>query len=166
MNSSKEFLMERLELLAQSYPTSIIRYYFDTCDNDHFICVQPEETLVHILDNEAISIHKEFRNLYPRESLSFLDINEDLYFDELLFDYAPKPVLDLYNNLFNDELFSKFKSKSAFDLKEIKKAVSVSKAKHINKIVYKSSAVNLVYTKTKAHESYLDNQLEECALAA
>lgn len=89
--NSKEFLKKKLEELSSNYPNTTIKYYFDEYDNDHFVCIFPQHDLETIIDNEAMAIDRIFIKKYPSESLSFIEIDDNLMFDELVF--AQYPIL-------------------------------------------------------------------------
>lgn len=86
---SKEFLKNRLFDLAVDYPSTIIKYYFDGFDNDHFICIYPNSDLKEIIAKEAIDLDRYFISHFPSESLSFIDADETLTFDELVAEFYP-----------------------------------------------------------------------------
>lgn len=87
---SKNFLISNLKEIVLKYPLSTIAYYFDSFDNDHYICISPSEELNKVIDNEALSIDRQFLKLFPTESLSFISFDDNLSFDELVFHHAPQ----------------------------------------------------------------------------
>lgn len=93
--TSKEFLKSKLFDLTAEYPATTIKYYFDTFDNDHFICIHPKEDLDNIIAKVAMIIDREFINFFPNESLSFISFDESLSFDELVFEYIPTSILEI-----------------------------------------------------------------------
>lgn len=93
--TSKEFLKSKLFDLTAEYPATTIKYYFDTYDNDHFICIQPKEDLDNIIAKVAMIIDREFIKNFPNESLSFISLDESLSFDELLFEYIPTSIIEV-----------------------------------------------------------------------
>lgn len=86
---SKEFLKNCLQELACKYSNSTIKYYFDTFDNDHYVMIAPESDLQNIMQNDAINIDREFITKFPYESISFINKNDALSFDELVFYHLP-----------------------------------------------------------------------------
>ena len=86
---SKEFLKDKLSDLSIIYPATIIKYYFDTFDNDHFVCIYPNADLREIIEKQATIIDRQFINSFPTESLSFIDIEDALTFDELVAEFYP-----------------------------------------------------------------------------
>lgn len=93
--TSKEFLKSKLFDLSAEYPATIIKYYFDTFDNDHFICIDPKDDLDKIIISEAMGIDREFIKRYPIESLSFISLKDNLLFDELVYQYTPSSILEI-----------------------------------------------------------------------
>lgn len=93
--TSKEFLKSKLFDLSAEYPATTIKYYFDTFDNDHFICIHPKEDLDEIIAKVAMDIDREFIKSFPNESLSFISLDEHLSFDELVFEYLPTSILEI-----------------------------------------------------------------------
>ncbi|WP_288447891.1 hypothetical protein [uncultured Chryseobacterium sp.] len=86
---SKEFLKNCLQELACKYSNSTIKYYFDTFDNDHYVMIAPESDLQNIMQNDAVDIDREFIAKFPYESISFINENDTLSFDELVFYHLP-----------------------------------------------------------------------------
>lgn len=93
--TSKEFLKSKLFDLSAEYPATTIKYYFDTFDNDHFICIDPKDDLDKIIISEAMGIDREFIKRYPMESLSFISLKDNLLFDELIYQYIPSSILEI-----------------------------------------------------------------------
>ncbi|HBR10665.1 MAG TPA: hypothetical protein DD740_00340 [Chryseobacterium sp.] len=93
--TSKEFLKSKLFDLSAEYSATTIKYYFDTFDNDHFICIHPKEDLDEIIAKVAMDIDREFIKSFPNESLSFISLDEHLSFDELVFEYLPTSILEI-----------------------------------------------------------------------
>ncbi|UZU00051.1 hypothetical protein ODZ84_10990 [Chryseobacterium fluminis] len=93
--TSKEFLKSKLFELSAEYPATTIKYYFDTFDNDHFICIHPKDDLEKIIINEAMAIDREFIKKYSMECLSFIALDDSLHFDELVFEYTPSSILEI-----------------------------------------------------------------------
>lgn len=92
--NSKEFLKSKLFALSAVYPATVIKYFFDAFDNDHFICIHPRKDLEAIWQHEARTIDREFITKFPAESLSFIEIDENLQFDELVYAIWPSPVVE------------------------------------------------------------------------
>ena len=92
--NSKEFLKSKLFALSAEYPSTFIKYYFDTFDNDHFVCIFPKSDLDIIISEEAQEIDQEFLKLFPLESLSFIEIDNNLMFEELVNEYNPNPMVE------------------------------------------------------------------------
>lgn len=95
---SKNFLISNLKEIVLKYPLSTIAYYFDSFDNDHYICISPSEELNKVINNEALSIDRQFLKLFPAESLSFISFDDNLSFDELVFHYEPQENV-LFKNI-------------------------------------------------------------------
>lgn len=93
--TSKEFLKSKLFDLSAEYPATTIKYYFDTFDNDHFICIDPKDDLDKIIFSEAMGIDREFIKRYPIESLSFISLKDNIFFDELVYQYTPSSILEI-----------------------------------------------------------------------
>ena len=93
--NSKEFLKSKLFDLTAEYPATTIKYYFDAFDNDHFICIHPKQDLDNVIAKVAMIIDREFINLFPNESLSFISLDQNLSFDELVFEYIPTSILEI-----------------------------------------------------------------------
>lgn len=93
--TSKEFLKSKLFDLTTEYPATTIKYYFDAFDNDHFICIHPKQDLDNVIAKVAMIIDREFINLFPNESLSFISLDQNLSFDELVFEYIPTSILEI-----------------------------------------------------------------------
>lgn len=93
--TSKEFLKSKLFDLSAEYPATTIKYYFDTFDNDHFICIDPKDDLDKIIISEAMAIDREFIKRFPMESLSFISLKDNLLFDELVYQYTPSSILEI-----------------------------------------------------------------------
>lgn len=93
--TSKEFLKSKLFDLSAEYPATTIKYYFDTFDNDHFICIDPKDDLDKIIISEAMAIDREFIKRFPIESLSFISLKDNLLFDELVYQYTPSSILEI-----------------------------------------------------------------------
>jgi len=79
---SKEFVKKQVKKLAEKYPFTTIKYYFDSFDNDHFICVDSKIDLDKIYSKQAWEIDKEFISNFPNELLSFMLLEDYLDFGE------------------------------------------------------------------------------------
>lgn len=79
---SKEFVKMQIEKLSKKYPFTTIKYYFDSFDNDHFICVDSKTDLDNIYSKQAWDIDKEFISNFPNELLSFMLLEDYLEFGE------------------------------------------------------------------------------------
>lgn len=90
--NSKEFLRNKLVGLTSKYPSTTIKYFFDAFDNDHFVGILPKSDLESIIENEAMDIDKVFLEQFPTESLSFIEIDETLEFDELVYEHKPNVI--------------------------------------------------------------------------
>lgn len=93
--TSKEFLKSKLFDLSAEYPATSIKYYFDTFDNDHFVCINPNSDLNTIIEKEALDLDRFFIRNFPSESLSFIKTDHNLQFDELVYEYIPSPIIDV-----------------------------------------------------------------------
>lgn len=116
--NSKEFLKSKLFALSAEYPKCFVKYYFDSFDNDHFVCIQPKEELENIIKNEAQAIDSEFIKLYPYESLSFIEIDPNLVFDELVYKYSPAAFIEnkrVNISQFLKKYFYHYSEKSSYD---------------------------------------------------
>jgi hypothetical protein len=94
---SKDFLISNLKEIGLKYPLSTIAYYFDSFDNDHYVCISPSEELNKVIDNEALTIDRNFLKFFPTESLSFISFDDSLSFDKLLFSHKPQENVLLKN---------------------------------------------------------------------
>ncbi|HHM0729192.1 TPA: hypothetical protein ACRFJD_002220, partial [Elizabethkingia anophelis] len=102
---SREFIKKKLEDLTSIYSNSIVKYYYDKFDNDHFICICPISSLQEITDRYSMEIDLEFIEKYPEESLSFIELDENLEFDELIFSYIPESKINSKTiNVFQPEM--------------------------------------------------------------
>lgn len=106
--TSKEFLKSRLFDLAAEYPATTIKYYFDNFDNDHFVCIYPNSDLDGIIEKEAIDLDRYFISYFPSESLSFIEIDNNLIFDELVCEFEPAIAREIktvnFSNILNKYL--------------------------------------------------------------
>ena len=93
--NSQVFLKSKLFDLTAEYPATTIKYYFDAYDNDHFICIHPKEDLDNIIAKVAMIIDREFIRNFPNESLSFISLDENLSFDELVFEFIPTSITEV-----------------------------------------------------------------------
>ncbi len=80
---SKEFVKVQVEKLSKKYPFTTIKYYFDSFDNDHFICINSKIDLNNIFSEQAMrDIDREFISKFPNELLSFVLLDDYLEFGE------------------------------------------------------------------------------------
>lgn len=143
--TSKEFLKSRLFTLSAEYPAAAIKYYFDSFDNDHFICIFPNSELSNIIRNEALEIDRHFINKFPSESLSFIEIDNNLQFDELVFEYQPTSKLEVKTI-------------------NISKLVKTSNSHYFEKSIYKEPL--FLVRKIEHKEIIIDKEENEFAFAA
>ena len=116
--TSKEFLKSKLFALSAEYPATAIKYYFDSFDNDHFVCIHPNSDYNSIIENEAMNLDRFFFFNFPSESLSFIEINSNLNFDELVYESKPTSILEAktinISRLINKS-FSHYSEKSEYN---------------------------------------------------
>ena len=94
--TSKEFLKSKLFALSAEYPATAIKYYFDSFDNDHFVCIHPNSDYNSIIENEAMNLDRFFIANFPSESLSFIEIKSNPSTNSYLYLY----LSILYNERF------------------------------------------------------------------
>lgn len=111
--NSKEFLKNRLFNLSAEYPATTIKYYFDAFDNDHFVCIYPNADLEDIIAKKAIAIDRQFIENFPTESLSFIEVDYNLIFDELVAEFHP--VINSMFKIINFDVKKSFIADRSFE---------------------------------------------------
>lgn len=128
---AKFFLKQQIEKLTEKYPFITVKYYFDRFDNDHFVCL-PSSELNEILLEEAKIIQKEFIQRFPHQLLSFIEIDEELDFDELVYE---KKIEVLELNQRNLETFS-VKDRNDFVFIENIAEINIEKSNKLSTIAF------------------------------
>lgn len=131
---AKFFLKQQIKKLTEKYPFITVKYYFDRFDNDHFVCL-PSSELNKILLKEAKIIQKEFIQRFPHQLLSFIEIDEELDFDELVYEKKIE-VLELNQlNQRNLETFS-VKDRNDFAFIENIAEINIEKSNKLSTIAF------------------------------